>query len=221
MLGKASNNMVSTDLIVKTLRYIPTFSRGERFQSCVIGALSTFMALLIVQVSLLQAFYIPTSSMAPTLEPNDFVVVPKLAYGLRLPFFEKPIVSWRSPERGEVVVVTRQDDPATSQDESQNTLVKRVIGVAGDTVAISGTSVSVNGASLREDYAIWSKGGLEEGRLFVVPSGALFLLGDNRDESYDSRYWSQPFVSTDQVVGPAAMVYWSATSLDRAGRVIR
>jgi signal peptidase I len=149
--------------------------------------------------------------MAPTLAVDDCIVVPKFAYGLHLPFLEAPLVSWRSPERGEVVVFHREDDPATVVDESSRALVKRVVGVAGDTVMIVGGELYVNGEPLREPYAVKQDSGDLNPRSFTVPEGALFVLGDNRDQSDDSRFWSNPFVLVERVVGPAAAVYWSVT----------
>jgi signal peptidase I len=145
--------------------------------------------------------------MAPSLEENEHVVVSKVAYGLWLPGFAKQLVRWATPERGEVVVFTRDDDPKTIGDESERTMVKRVVAVGGDSVVIKGTTVSVNGVSLWEPYAHWSRGGSTEAQVFAVPYGTVFVLGDNRDESFDSRYWRDPFVEQSRIVGPVALVY--------------
>jgi signal peptidase I len=107
------------------------------------------------------------------------------------------------------VVFNREDDPTTHIDESARTMVKRVIGLPGDRVAVRGAQVFVNGEPLAEPYARWQRGGVSEEQNFTVPDNALFMLGDNRDESYDSRFWTQPFVRSQRVVGPVAAVYWS------------
>jgi signal peptidase I len=86
-------------------------------------------------------------------------------------------------------------------------MVKRVIGVSGDTVTLSGSRVLINGNPLTEPYARWSKAHALESRSFTVPQGGLFVLGDNRDESADSRYWSEPFIEENRVIGPVAVVY--------------
>lgn len=167
------------------------------------------IAALVIKSFALESYYIPSASMTPTLSVDDCILVPKLAYGLRVPFSRDALVSWSNPTRGEVVVFNREDDPTTHIDESARTMVKRVIGLPGDRVAIRGAQVFVNGESLAEPYARWQRGGSSDERTFTVPEGSLFMLGDNRDESYDSRFWSQPFVPNERVVGPVATVYWS------------
>ena len=170
--------------------------------------------ILVVRGCLLESFYVPSSSMAPTLQVQDCIVVPKFTYGLRLPFVERPIVSWSSPARGEVVVFHREDDPQTRTDESARAIVKRIIGVGGDSVHLEGERVFVNGTLQHEPYVRREHSRTLEldsaGSFFVVPEGKVFLLGDNRDESDDSRFWRDPFVSVERVVGPATAVYWSA-----------
>jgi signal peptidase I len=167
------------------------------------------LSLLFTHGCIVQSFYVPSSSMAPTLAVDDCIVVPKFAYGLHLPFIEAPLVTWRSPERGEVVVFHREDDPVTEIDESSRALVKRVVGIAGDIVTIIGTDLYVNGARLGAPYLVGLAREMLNPKSFTVPQGALFVLGDNLDESDDSRFWSDPFVRVERVVGPAAAVYWS------------
>jgi len=168
-----------------------------------------------------ESFYVPSESMVPTLQSDDFIVVPKFTYGIRVPFFDRNLVSWSGPKRGEVVVFRRTDDPSTSMDEGARAMVKRVIGITGDRVTINGSIVKVNGAIVEERYALWTAGGVDKEQVFEVPDGAIFVLGDNRDESFDSRFWRQPFVRSDEVVGPVAAVYWSPTHPDRSGTLIQ
>lgn len=173
------------------------------------------------KASILESFYVPSASMLPTLQNDDFIFVPKIAYGLRLPFLQRTMVSWATPHRGEVVVFNRPDDPETRIDESSRSMVKRVIGIEGDSIHLVDRMVFVNGVRISEPYARWHKGGISSKQAFVVPSQSLFLLGDNRDESYDSRFWKDPFVSVDRVVGPVSAVYWSSRLPTRAGHWIR
>jgi signal peptidase I len=165
------------------------------------------VAALTIKAALLETFFVPSTSMLPTLRSRDHIVVTKLAYGLKLPFVQHRVLTWDSPVRGEVVVFNRKDDPSTAADESARSMVKRVIGVAGDTISLEGTKVVVNGESLKEPYAYWSKGGATTPQDFTVPSGAVFVLGDNRDESFDSRFWGDPFIEETRIVGPVAAVY--------------
>jgi signal peptidase I len=183
----------------------------------------TLVALVGVAVkgTILESFYVPSVSMVPTLESDDRIVVPKLAYGLHLPFSNRSLISWSQPERGQVIVFKRVDDPSTWADEGARSMVKRVIGLPGDQIRIKGSEVAVNGELLHESYARWSKRGNAEEQSFIVPSDSLFVLGDNRDESFDSRFWRNPFIQTDQVIGPVSAVYWSPSNPSRSGTWIQ
>jgi signal peptidase I len=131
---------------------------------------------------------------------HDHVVVLKIAYGLRAPFLPQTLVQWSVPKRGDIVVFKRTE-------QEKRTMVKRVVGVAGDAVSISDGGVSVNGTWMAEPYAHASGRVTGQQQSFTVPPGSVFLLGDNRDESYDSRFWKEPFVRTENVLGPVALVY--------------
>ncbi|MFN4896925.1 MAG: signal peptidase I [Pseudomonadota bacterium] len=207
-----SSAYLSSDLPIRE-RHFWSIKRVVCSASATAAALVAVV--LFVQGCVLESFYVPSSSMVPTLNVDDCIVVPKLRYGLRLPFVREPIVSWGSPERGRVVVFHREDDPSTRVDESARALVKRVIGLEGDTITLIDSQVFVNGELLREPYARWKDGGIPGPVSFSVPAGSLFLLGDNRDESYDSRFWKKPFVPVSRVLGPASAVYWSANSNPR------
>ncbi len=163
---------------------------------------------LLVRSTVVEAFYVPSSSMAPTLGVQDRILVEKARYGLRVPFLAAALVSWAEPKRGEIVVFRRPDAPGTLEDESESTLVKRVIGVGGDIIQLDGARVIVNGELLEEPYAAWDGAEHISPMTFLVPKGALLVLGDNRANSFDSRFWENPFVPSDQVIGKAALVYW-------------
>lgn len=174
----------------------------------------------LIKTFLLQAFYIPSGSMIPTLEVGDRVLVEKVTY------------RWRQPERGEVIVFRRpgaQDRDAglarlarsfleglgLVQPSTDIDLIKRVIGLPGDTVAIRDGTVLVNGKRLREPYARTETRNFKKTR---VPKGKLFMLGDNRMNSDDSRFSLGP-VPIDNVVGRAFVILWppthAALGLDR------
>jgi signal peptidase I len=194
---------------------LAAFVRAVRHYVLIVAAL--MMMGVAVKGSIVESFYVPSGSMVPTLQSDDCIVVPKLAYGLHLPFRRESLVSWSRPERGQVIVFNRADDPSTWIDEGARSMVKRVIGLPGDRVRITGTVVVVNDEVLHESYARWTKPGPEREQSFTVPSESLFVLGDNRDESYDSRFWRDPFIGTRQVVGPVSAVYWSARQPSRSG----
>lgn len=178
--------------------------------------------ILLFKASVVEAFFVPSGSMVPTLAVRDYILVPKFIYGLRLPFFNRNIIQWRVPSRGDVVVFTRADDPRTKVNESTQDLVKRVIALPGDIVEVNGPHVFINGKELEEPYAKWLHSGFAGGRFGParVPQGEVFLLGDNRDESSDSRFWSYPFVDTKRLKGRAMMVYWSGLDVSRVGTIV-
>lgn len=167
-------------------------------------------------------FKIPSSSMVPTLQVGDYILVFKIRYGLRIPWVVNAAYQWSGPTRGSVVVFTRPDEPGTSEDESANYFIKRVIGLPGETIEVKGAQVFVNGNAIDEPYARWSQGGSPEGYWGPrkVPEGHIFLLGDNRDGSKDSRFWEEPFLDVRRVVGPAFVVFWSFDSWSRIGNII-
>lgn len=166
---------------------------------------------LLLRATVVEAFKIPSSSMVPTLEIGDHILVNKLSYGFRLPFVTKTVFSYSNPERGDVVVFTQPDDPATPEtDESETNVIKRVIGLPGDTIEVAGTKVYVNQRLLDEPYSRWIQGGIKDLPPIKVPEGRVLLLGDNRDHSKDSRYWNNPFLEIDRIKGRAFIVYWNS-----------
>ncbi len=184
-------------------------------------AISLF-ALIVLRVSFVEAFFVPSASMAPTLQPHDYILVPKFIYGLQLPLWDKPLASWGAPKRGDIVVF-RMSRQRESGGFSASLMVKRVVGLEGDIVEILAGQVYLNGVPLIEPY-LKAAPAVSEGYHFGphrVPSGKMFVLGDNRDNSEDSRFWVDPFVAASQVLGPAVMVYWSTVASDRSGTVLR
>ena len=142
---------------------------------------------LILRTFVIQAFWIPSTSMVPTLEISDRVLVTKFWYYL-------PHIS---PKRGDIVVFKYPEDP-------RKDYVKRVIGLPGDTVEIRNGVVYVNGAELFEDY-VKNKDDYTMA-MVTVPEKSYFCLGDNRPNSQDSRFWG--FVPKKNLRGPAVVRYW-------------
>ena len=175
---------------------------------------------------MIEAFKIPSGSMLPTLQVGDYVLVNPLAYGLRLPLFGGWLLRWRQPQPGDVVVFVSPKDP--TQD-----YVKRVAAVAGELVEIRDKQLFVDGQP-RAVRTAYFAGAAEHVQLSVprdtfcptpVPTGQLFVLGDNRDQSFDSRFWG--FVDVRDVLGKAFLVYWSVDGEDgwirweRLGAMVR
>ena len=180
--------------------------------------------MLVLRVCVIEPFKIPSASMVPTLQIGDYILVLKFRYGLRLPFVADSPAMWSEPVRGDVVVFTRPDDPNTpSEDDSEINIIKRVIGLAGDTIKVEGPQVYVNGVALDEPYARWAEGGGLEGNFgpAQIPPGHILLLGDNRDHSKDSRFWTNPFLDVKRVKGKAVLVFWYWDSLSRIATLIR
>jgi signal peptidase I len=163
---------------------------------------------VIIRTFFVQTFEIPSGSMENTLEIGDYIIANKFLYGLRLPWSGERILSIREPRRGDVVIFKFPLD--SSQD-----FVKRLIGLPGDTILIRDKQVYVNGqpfATTRERYTdpdieLPTAGPRDNFGPVRVPAGSYFMMGDNRDESYDSRYWG--FVPATDILGLAVVKYWS------------
>jgi signal peptidase I len=163
---------------------------------------------LVIRAFVIQAFKIPSGSMKPTLLIGDHILVSKFIYGIKIPFTNKELVHFSDPKRGDIIVFEYPVDPSKD-------FIKRVIGLPGDTVRIQNKQVYVNDQLLDEPYAVYSDDAVlpvsisprdNFGPLVVAPD-SLFVMGDNRDESYDSRFWR--FVSMDALKGKAFIIYWS------------
>jgi signal peptidase I len=180
-------------------------------------------AAFILRASVVEAFKIPSLSMFPTLKVGDHILVSKLSYGLRLPLVKDSLFLFDSPERGDIVVFTRPDEPHTIDDESSINLIKRVVGLPGETVELRGTQLLIDGKVLDESYARYEEHGIPDGYFGPqrIPEGHVFLLGDNRDHSKDSRFWRDPFLDMRLIKGRALIIYWSWDSLGRIGTVLR
>ncbi len=175
-------------------------------------AVALFIALFL-RTAVVQARIIPSGSMEDTLLVGDYLFINKFVYGYHLPLTQGRILAIREPARGDIVVF----DPPF---RSSNAFIKRVIAVPGETVEIRGKSVLIDGRRLHESYTRFADGRAEDGLLpmrdnmppLKVPPGKLFVMGDNRDRSYDSRFWG--FVDLDDVIGKA-MVIGASVDLGR------
>ena len=170
--------------------------------------IAVLLALVIRQAGV-QAFTIPSGSMMETLLVGDYILVNKFLYGAELPFSDIHLPGFRTPERGDVVVFKYPND------ESRD-FIKRIIAVGGDTVQVQDNRVKLNGRPIEEPYvrpgsipAVTSGhcGYLYGCDPLVVPPGSYFVMGDNRDNSQDSRYWG--FVRREKIRGKAFLIYWS------------
>jgi signal peptidase I len=149
-----------------------------------------------------EAYSIPAGSMEPTILIGDHLFVDKFAYALRSPLSGAALVHRRDPVRGELIVFLYPDDRSRS-------FLKRVVGLPGETVEVRGPDVLVDGRRLEEPYANrWREpDATDDWGPAVVPARHLFVLGDARDNSRDSRHHG--FVPMEDVLGEAALVYLS------------
>ena len=163
---------------------------------------------LFLRAFVIQAFRIPSESMVPTLLKGDFLFVNKFEFGPKIPFTHIRLPGLRHPRRGDVIVFQYPRNP--SQD-----FIKRCIATEGETVEIHNKQVIVDGDTLREPYAIHSDESIRPpgfeprdnfGPVTIGP-GELFMMGDNRDNSNDSRFWGP--VKMDLVKGRALFIYFS------------
>lgn len=180
--------------------------RGNRsvLRENVEAVLVAVLLALLIRTFVVQAFKIPSGSMIPTLQIGDHILVSKFAYGLEIPFLRIPLFDGKDPDRGDIIVFKYPEDP-------QKDFIKRVVAVGGDVVEIRDKRVYVNDALLPDEHAIHTDTRMLPVRDSMdpvrVPPGKLFVMGDNRDNSHDSRFWK--FVDMRAVRGKAFIIYWS------------
>jgi len=167
---------------------------------------------LLIRAFVVQAFTIPSGSMMDTLLVGDYILVNKFLYGPEIPLADVRLPGLRVPRHGDIIVFKYP------QDEKRD-FIKRIVATPGDEVQIRGGQVFVNGRALEEPYVKPGSAGPGHGgqsgycgsafgcEPTVVPADSYFVMGDNRDNSQDSRYWG--FVKRDKIKGKAFLVYWS------------
>ena len=169
---------------------------------------------LFIRAFVVQAFKIPSGSMQNTLLIGDYILVNKFIYGIKIPFTEITVIPVKEPKKGDIIVFKFPGDPSKD-------FIKRVVAVGGDTVEIRDKKVYVNGQAEVNPHAIHADSRVfDDPHLYPpemlkrdnmaalkVPEGKLFVMGDNRDESNDSRFWG--LVNVSAVRGKAIMIYWS------------
>ncbi|MCM1129318.1 MAG: signal peptidase I [Alistipes senegalensis] len=211
-------------------------------------------AVFFLRSFLYEPFKIPSSSMLPTLEVGDLILVNKYTYGIRLPVINKKVFSFNDPQRGDMVVFKYPKDPSLDY-------IKRVVGIGGDRVVYKDKKLTVNGKAARyqplpdyldQERLSYARQFMEtlapiehrilnddnvppyvlnpdafpyrdlcsynaEGFACTVPKGYYFMMGDNRDNSLDSRYWG--FVPDEYIVGKAFFVWMNLGNMKRIGSV--
>jgi signal peptidase I len=180
---------------------------------------------LFIRTFVVQAFKIPSGSMEATLQIGDHILVNKFIYGVKIPFTHKTIVPGKEPRRGDIIVFEFPKDP-------KKDFIKRVIGEPGDVIEIRNKKILINNKPIKENYGFYLDPSVFPESVrprdnfgpFTVPPQNYFVMGDNRDHSFDSRFWGT--VDFPSVKGKAFIIYWSwdkenfGVRWKRIGRVI-
>ncbi len=167
---------------------------------------------LFIRAFIVQAFKIPSGSMEPTLLIGDHLLVNKFAYGIKLPLVDQKVLVFNEPEREDIIVFIFPKDKSKD-------FIKRVVGVPGDTVEIRRKKIYINGKIWHDSHGVYRDSEVtslvprDNFGPVVVPPDQVFVMGDNRDHSYDSRFWG--FVPFDQIKGKAWILYWSWDSASK------
>jgi signal peptidase I len=172
------------------------------------GIIAAVLIALLITTFIVKMYKIPSRSMVPTLLVGDQLVVNKFIYGIKIPYFRNTILSITDPQRGDIVVFIYPQDRSLD-------FIKRVIGTGGDKIEIKDKNIFINGKLFTDNIGIYSDKMIYPASLqprdnfgpVTVPRGSLFVMGDNRDESMDSRFWG--FVDLKDVQGKAFIIYWS------------
>lgn len=186
----------------------PVFKKKSIFREYAESIIIAIILALIIRSYIVQAFKIPSGSMEETLAIGDHLLVAKFMYGTQIPFTENKVIKVRDPRQGDVIVFEYPEDPSKD-------FIKRVVGLPGDVVEGKNKKVFVNGKPYENSHEIHKEKDIIPKEMnprdtfgpVTVPPDSYFVMGDNRDRSYDSRFWG--FVSRDKIKGLAFIKYWS------------
>ena len=185
-----------------------TKSKVQEYIEAIIIAI---LIAVVIRTFIVQAYKIPSRSMVPTLLVGDHLLVNKFIYGVKIPVIRRIIVPITDPKRGDIIVFIYPNDRTKDY-------IKRVIGVGGDKIEIKNKNIFINDQPYKDAFGIYSDNTTYPAIMqprdnfgpVTVPRGSLFVMGDNRDESADSRFWG--FVDLKDVEGKALLIYWSWNS---------
>ena len=186
----------------------PTFKKKSKVREYAESIVIAILLALVIRTYMVQAFKIPSGSMEDTLAIGDHLLVSKFMYGTKVPFSANRIFKIRDPRRDDVIVFEYPEDPSKD-------FIKRVVGTPGDLVEGKDKKVYINGKLYENPHEIHKEKDVIPKEMnprdtfgpVTVPTGSYFVMGDNRDRSYDSRFWG--FVSLDRIKGLAFIKYWS------------
>jgi len=206
-------------------------------RECIEAIAIALLLYLFISTFFVKAFKIPSGSMKTTLLIGDHLLVNRIIYGINIPYIDKYIIKFKRPARGDIIVFK------WPRDESKD-FIKRVIGIEGDTVQIKDDILYINDEKVKTEYieeynddvlndAVMYSETLDGKEHFIldqkkehedfgpvtIPENSVFVMGDNRDNSLDSRYWG--FVSLNKIKGKALIIYWAWPQWKRILSIIK
>ena len=210
----------------KSLKNESNAQKRGRWRENIEAILVAIIIALFIRTFVVQAFKIPSGSMKQTLQIGDHILVNKFIYGIKIPYWRKTIVPVKNPQKGDIIVFKFPVEP-------EKDFIKRVIGVAGDVVECRDKKLFVNHKPVNHDFGVYTDPHIIPAQVrprdnfgpITVPENSLFVMGDNRDESFDSRFWG--FVDLKAVNGKAFIIYWSwdrqkfGVRWSRLGRILK
>jgi len=194
--------------------------KKSAFREYAEAAAIAILLALFIRTFVVQAFKIPSGSMESTLLIGDHILVNKFLYGIKIPFIRTTLIPISKPKRDDVIVFIYPVDKSKD-------FIKRVVGLPGEKIEIIGTKIYIDGKPVEDIHGFYSNHGTNSDNPgsnyrfgpVTVPENQIFVMGDNRDHSYDSRFWG--FVPSKVVKGKAFIIYWSWPHWKRFLHLIR
>ena len=203
--------MKSKDITPENPKESKKEAKKSKVQEYIEAIIIAILIAVVIRTFIMQAYKIPSRSMVPALLVGDHLLVNKFIYGIKIPIIRKVLIPITDPQRGDIIVFVYPNDRTKDY-------IKRVIGVGGDKIEIKNKNILINDQPYKDAFGIFSDNLVYPAIVqprdnfgpVVVPQGSLFVMGDNRDESADSRFWG--FVDLKDVEGKALIIYWSWNS---------
>ena len=205
---------------MKIQKSIDKLKKKSAFREYAEAAAIAIILALFIRTFVIQAFKIPSGSMEPTLLVGDHILVNKFIYGVKIPLIRNTLIPITEPQRDDVIVFIYPLDKSKD-------FIKRVIGLPGDTIEIIDRRLYINAKLYQDRHGFYADRGnsFASSRVknhfgpVTVPEDNVFVMGDNRNHSYDSRFWG--FVPIGSIKGKAFIIYWSWPHWKRFLDIIR
>jgi len=205
---------------LKYNNHTENIKKKSTFREYAEAAAIAILLALFIRTFIVQAFKIPSGSMEPSLLIGDHLLVNKFIYGIKIPLMRTTLIPASEPKRDDVIVFIYPVDKSKD-------FIKRVIGLPGEKIEIIDRNIYINGKPYNDRYGYYlDQGGKRDNPSskdrfgpFIVPEKHFFVMGDNRNHSYDSRFWG--FVPSEAIKGKAFIIYWSWPHWKRFLHLIR